>query len=121
MKRALVLGGGGAKGAYEIGVWKALNELGEQFDLVCGTSIGALIGAMYVQHDYERCAALWERLQAADIIKNGVNIQYDLEQLMEERKAIKEMISGYVTNKGVDISPFEQMIETLFDEERFYI
>lgn len=46
MKRALVLGGGGAKGAYEIGVWKALNELGEQFDLVCGTSIGALIGAM---------------------------------------------------------------------------
>ena len=120
MKRALVLGGGGAKGAYEIGVWKALNELGEQFDLVCGTSIGALIGAMYVQHDYERCAALWERLQAADIIKNGVNIQYDLEQLMEERKAIKEMISGYVTNKGVDISPFEQMIETLFDEERFF-
>lgn len=46
MKRVLVFGGGGSKGAYEIGVWKALDELGLHFDAVCGTSIGALIGTM---------------------------------------------------------------------------
>ena len=54
MKRALVLGGGGSKGAYEIGVWKALDEMHQQFDLVCGTSIGAMIGVLYVQHDYPK-------------------------------------------------------------------
>ncbi len=31
MKKALVLGGGGSKGAYEIGVWKALDELNIKF------------------------------------------------------------------------------------------
>ena len=40
MKRALVLGGGGSKGAYELGVWRALDELGISFDIVTGTSIG---------------------------------------------------------------------------------
>ena len=34
MKRALVLGGGGSKGAYELGVWRALDELGISFDIV---------------------------------------------------------------------------------------
>ena len=34
MKRALVFGGGGSKGAYEIGVWKALDALGQTFDIV---------------------------------------------------------------------------------------
>ena len=58
MKRALVLGGGGSKGAYELGVWRALDELGISFDIVTGTSIGAMIGAMYVQKQYERCLAL---------------------------------------------------------------
>ena len=38
MKKALVLGGGGSKGAYEIGVWKALDELDQHFDIVCGTT-----------------------------------------------------------------------------------
>ena len=55
MKRALVFGGGGSKGAYELGVWKALDELGLSFDIVTGTSIGAMIGAMYVQKQYDCC------------------------------------------------------------------
>ena len=34
MKRALALCGGGSKGSYEMGVWKALRELGINFDIV---------------------------------------------------------------------------------------
>ena len=41
-KTALVLGGGGSRGAYELGVWKALRELGVKIDIVTGTSIGAV-------------------------------------------------------------------------------
>ncbi len=44
---ALVLSGGGAKGAAQIGAMKYLEELGVPVDLVCGTSIGGLIGGMY--------------------------------------------------------------------------
>ena len=52
MKRAVVLSGGGAKGAYEIGVWKALRRLSINYDIVCGTSVGALNGVLMVQKDY---------------------------------------------------------------------
>lgn len=45
-KLGLVLGGGGAKGCYEIGAWQAFEECGIYFDCVAGTSIGALVGSM---------------------------------------------------------------------------
>ena len=51
MKRALVFGGGGSKGAYEIGVWKALDALGQTFDIVTGTSIGSMIGVFICAKD----------------------------------------------------------------------
>ena len=44
---ALVLGGGGAKGAYEVGAIAALDELGIKAGSVFGTSVGALHAAMY--------------------------------------------------------------------------
>src|SRR5215212_4369115 len=46
-KTALVLAGGGAKGAAHIGVIKVLDSLGIHPDLVVGTSIGSIIGALY--------------------------------------------------------------------------
>ena len=46
LNRGLVLGGGGSRGAYEIGVWRAARELKIDFDVVTGTSIGALNGAL---------------------------------------------------------------------------
>lgn len=44
---ALVLSGGGAKGAAEVGAIKYIEELGLPIDLVCGTSIGGLVGGLY--------------------------------------------------------------------------
>ncbi|XP_065179581.1 patatin-like phospholipase domain-containing protein 7 [Sycon ciliatum] len=56
---ALVLGGGGARGCAQPGVMKALEEAGVPFDMVGGTSIGSLMGAVYCE---ERNAdALWSR------------------------------------------------------------
>lgn len=43
----VVFGGGGAKGAAEVGVLKALEEAGVKADYVVGTSMGAVIGALY--------------------------------------------------------------------------
>lgn len=119
-KRALVLGGGGSKGAYEIGVWKALDELNQSFDLVTGTSIGALIGAMYVQHDYKRCLELWSKLDVDQVIKGGVNVDMDIELLMSQKNKYLTLLESYVKNKGADISPFLELIHKMFDKEKFF-
>jgi len=42
MRRALILSGGGARGAFQVGVWNYLQESGWDPDLICGTSVGAL-------------------------------------------------------------------------------
>lgn len=44
---ALVLGGGGAKGAAEVGVLKYIQESGLPIDMIVGTSIGSIVGALY--------------------------------------------------------------------------
>ena len=58
MNRALVLSGGGSRGAYEIGAWQALEELGVKFDGVYGTSIGAMNAALVAQGDLNAACAL---------------------------------------------------------------
>ena len=42
----LVFDGGGARGAYQIGAWRALSEAGVKISAVAGTSVGALNGAL---------------------------------------------------------------------------
>ena len=59
MKRAIVLSGGGSKGAYQIGVWKALRKLHINYDIVTGTSVGALNSILFVQKDYLKALKLW--------------------------------------------------------------
>lgn len=61
VRRAVVFSGGGAKGAFEIGVWKALNALGYYADIVTGTSIGALNGALYLSGKQEEAEKIVER------------------------------------------------------------
>ena len=50
----LVLEGGGAKGAYQIGAWKALKEAGIRIKGIAGTSVGALNGALIAMDDFEK-------------------------------------------------------------------
>lgn len=68
-KTGLVLSGGGAKGAYQVGILKALHELGASVDVVAGASMGALNGAVVagapsLQQGVERLERLWRTLAA---------------------------------------------------------
>lgn len=67
MKTGLVLSGGGAVGAYQAGVVKALAECGTQISMVSGTSIGAFNGAIIaaspdLSEAAVRLEALWDHL-----------------------------------------------------------
>lgn len=70
----LVFAGGGGKGAYEIGVWKYLHEIGldQYVRCVSGTSVGALNAALFVGSSYELAEKLWLDInQDSNIIRKG--------------------------------------------------
>ena len=70
MKIGLVLAGGGARGAYQIGVWKALIELGidKYINAVSGTSIGALNAVMFMEGQYELAEQFWLNVTKEQIL-----------------------------------------------------
>lgn len=67
--RALVMPGGGGRGAYQVGVARALFESGLKFDLAFGTSIGALNAAFLAQGEVRRLEEIWCNLRPWDIFK----------------------------------------------------
>ena len=76
MKIGLALAGGGAKGAFHIGVWRALYDLGldKKISAVSGTSIGAITGAFFIDGNLHRTKEVWksisfEHIGYVDIVK----------------------------------------------------
>ncbi|OJW99885.1 patatin-like phospholipase RssA [Thiobacillus sp. 65-1402] len=64
----LALGGGSARGWAHIGVIRALADAGIEPDLVCGTSIGALVGAAYVGGELDRLEAWVRSLRVQTVV-----------------------------------------------------
>lgn len=74
LKTGLVLSGGGAKGAYHVGVVKALAEYGIEVDEIAGASIGALNGSLLatsqsMQQGYQRLNKVWQQLSKQSPLK----------------------------------------------------
>lgn len=67
MKIGLALGGGGAKGFAHIGVLKVLEEAGLRVDMVAGTSVGALVGAVYAAGNLARLEAEARAITLTDV------------------------------------------------------
>lgn len=91
-KIGLVLGGGGGKGAYQIGVWQALWEAGvdAKIGAVSGTSIGALNGAMFCTGDFPDAVSAWQNISENLVLtKNRLT-----------RGALKSY-NGWFSNAGV--------------------
>ncbi len=116
MRRAIALGGGGTKGAYEVGVWKALLELGIDYEIVTGTSIGALNGALMATREYDRACEIWDTIEMENVMVDGLNLTTTIEGMYNQREAIRPFLKKYVKNKGADISPFIAFIDRLVDE-----
>ncbi len=115
-KRALVLGGGSARGLAHIGVIKVLEKYDIDYDMIVGTSMGAFIGAMYLQREnidiVEQLAKDIINRQFARIVgfekkkKNNklkiVNEFLDsFNKLLKYAKLIKS--EGYLEQKHIDI------------------
>lgn len=116
---ALVLGGGGAKGAYEVGAIAALDELGIKAGSVFGTSVGALHAAMYAQGNMDAAAALWDNIRLSDVIsEESLAIADDAENIFDHPEKLLEFITRYAQKKGVDVSPLTDILHKLIDEDK---
>jgi NTE family protein len=76
MSTAFVFGGGGLLGATEVGMLRAVMEAGYRPDLVLGTSVGAINGAMVAADPTPACVdrltTTWQSLTSSDVFSGGL-------------------------------------------------
>ena len=113
MKTAIVLSGGGAKGSYQLGVWKALRELHVKYDIVTGTSIGALNGVLMCEKSYYKAKRIWHK----------INLKYLFNERPKSNKDIDilRLFGGnFLKNGGMDIKNLERIIKNVVNKRKFY-
>lgn len=107
MKVGLVLSGGGGKGAYELGVWKALKELNIEIDIFSGTSIGAINSVLFAQNDIKAAEELWEEvtmeqlapISRAMLIRKGIELTIGGKYINFAKKHMKHRFEVGITHK----------------------
>lgn len=117
----IALEGGGARGSYQIGVWKALRELGIDYSAVVGTSVGALNGAMMVQGEFEQAFEIWSEMNPAKVInlaelQPGKDQNFDFS--LDNGKEILHYLRTVIRDRGLDITPLRQLLTECIDEKK---
>ena len=107
--KALVLAGGGARGSYQVGVWKALMELDWHPQIITGTSVGSLNGAMFVLDLYEVARDMWLTIRSKDVM--------ELPEENADLSALHSFLRSVVKAGGMDVSPLEEIVERVLDED----
>lgn len=133
LKIGLVLAGGGGKGAYQIGVWKALRELkiDEHIQGVSGTSIGALNSILFAQGDLELAENVWMGINREDVLpidnmelftkgvklfignKNINFIKRFLPKLLEQGNVSREGLL-HILNENIDYNKVFKSNESIY-------
>jgi len=120
-KLALVLGGGGAKGAAHVGVLKVLEEAGVQPDIIVGTSIGAIVGGLYsIGYSASQLDSLfrsrqWLQLFTREAIEgNAIKLMLDSLTSLSGRPSSPSGRSGEVSFACVasDLPTFSEVVLT---------
>lgn len=112
-KTALVLSGGGSRGAYEAGVWQALTELGVEIDIVTGASVGSINGAMVCQGDLDSTISLWKEIETHmifDVPEGSQPIDYAKEIIFNKgagTSGLKELLKNYINEEKIRKSPID--------------
>ena len=107
--KALVLAGGGARGSYQVGVWRALMELDWHPQIITGTSVGSLNGAMFVLDLYEVARDMWLTIRSKDVM--------ELPEENADLSALHSFLRSVVKAGGMDVSPLEEIVERVLDED----
>ena len=115
---ALALSGGGTRGAYEVGAYKALLEMGVKINAIAGTSIGALNAAMFISNGIDSALDMYKNITITDVIDidDSINTKKDIFDIENVFKLAK----NYTKNKGLDNTPLKKIIKKEIDIDKIY-
>lgn len=111
-KNAVVLGGGGAKGAYEIGVLTALSKLKFKYDIITGTSVGSINGAIAAQGDISLARKMWNEITTDSVL----DIKSEIPE--NQTEAYRVMAKELMENSGFDYTNLKKLLEGIIDEKK---
>lgn len=116
-RTGLVLGGGGARGAYQIGVWEALQELEIPLQVVTGASVGALNGGLILVGDVAAAKKLWLAISTEQVLQfpRAAADNTSLTRLLQQ---IQSLTVTALRENGASTRPLEQLIYAALDEEQ---
>ena len=107
-KIGLVLGGGGSRGAYQVGAIKALAELGFKAEIVTGTSVGSINACIYAQQDLQMQEKVWKTITFRHVVKHK----------FKWKNKAKELFLKAPWQQGFELSPLKNLLKKCFDEQK---
>ncbi len=122
----LVFSGGGAKGSYQVGVWKALREFGIETMVshVSGTSVGALNAVLFSMGALEQAMHIWDTISVEDILTIDRNtIRTWIEKIHSshtKREALVRSARRFFGNNRSDGVFSRDRLESILDSEIDY-
>lgn len=104
MKLGIVFEGGGGKGAYQIGSWRAIRELGldRYVTSVSGTSVGALNAALFYQGNYLIAEEIWTKISEDDILHIKANDDFHSGDCFFSQKKLAKLIDAAIGGQKVN-------------------
>ena len=112
--RAVVLSGGGSKGSYQIGVWKALRKLKIKYDIVTGTSVGALNGALMVQNKFHKAYKLWKEINMSTLFGE------DVQNPKTKKELVKIYRTNFFKNGGMEVVELQNLVDKNINKDTFF-
>ncbi|MBC7087406.1 MAG: patatin-like phospholipase family protein [Tissierellales bacterium] len=116
----VTLEGGGAKGAYHLGAYRAILENDFEISAIVGTSVGALNGAMIAQGDFDIAYELWQNVNYTNVINAN---EEEIRKFRESRPNKDELriflstLREVIVDGGFDITPLKNLIDTYINED----
>ena len=108
-KLGLALAGGGGRGAYQIGVWKALRDTGldQYITAVSGTSVGGLNAALFIQNDLDKAQRIWESISKEQILTPKSDSSHSpTRRSIYERDGLEKIIDDCLDMRCFDNSEY---------------
>ncbi|MGN0395175.1 MAG: patatin-like phospholipase family protein, partial [Coprococcus sp.] len=94
----LCLGGGGGKGAYQLGVYKALIEYGlfDKITAMSGASIGALNALLFTMNDYELAEKCWSEINMHTVFSPDIDLLFNDKTGFMSRNEMLKLVDKYI-------------------------
>lgn len=112
----LALAGGGARGAYQIGVYLALKKCHVKIDGFVGTSIGAFNAAMLAAGRDKELLKFWQNVNVAMLLGLSDKLIAELTENKLDYGLIKEGVNSFkqiITNKGLSTNKMQTLLKEL--------